>query len=95
VTGNQGTDGVRGLRAFGNPVVDALFLHVHERRFGAGIVVAEDLDEAAVARRARIGDDDAEERALLGTSATQTNGDHRSLLIRIQGPDLKSETTLR
>ena len=37
------------------------------------VVGAQHLDEAAVARAARIGDDDAVERALLGAAARQTN----------------------
>jgi hypothetical protein len=43
--------------------------------------VSEDFDERGIARRARIGDDDAEERALLGSGPTKTNDDHtRSLM---------------
>jgi len=38
--------------------------------------MSEDFDERAVAGGARIGDDDAEERALLRTGPAQTNGDH-------------------
>jgi hypothetical protein len=38
--------------------------------------VSEDFDERAVAGGAGIGDDNAEERAFLGTSPAQTNGDH-------------------
>ena len=70
VPGDQRADRVRRLRALLQPVVDALPVDVDEGRLGARIVVTEDLDEAAVARGARIGDDDAEERTLLRTCAT-------------------------
>src|SRR5882672_671521 len=62
------------------PEVDALFVDLHDGRLGAGIVMSEDFDERAVARRTRIGDYDAEERTLLGSCAAQTNGDHVTLL---------------
>src|SRR5581483_5092289 len=64
------------LRTLLEPEVDALFVDLHDRRLGARVVVAEDFDERAVARRARIGDHDAEERTLLGPGATKTNDDH-------------------
>src|SRR6476646_6224189 len=73
------------LRAFADPVVHALPLDVHEGRPGALVVVSEDFDERAVAGGAGIGDDDAEIRALLGTCATQTNGDHLTLLNSFRG----------
>jgi hypothetical protein len=43
--------------------------------------VAEDLDEPAVARIARIGGHDVEERALLGATARQSDHDHLVSLI--------------
>src|SRR5207302_3896732 len=58
--GHQRADRIRGLRPLLHPVVHALLIDVDEGRLRARIVVAEDLDEAAVARGARIGDDDAE-----------------------------------
>src|SRR5688572_22789053 len=58
---------VRGLRALADPIGDAI-----ERdaifllgRGGLGVVVAELLDEAAIARHARIGDDYVIEGAVL------------------------------
>src|SRR6185369_9826403 len=49
-------------RAAAEPVVDALFVDLDDRRLRARIVVTEDFDEGAVARGPRIGHDDAEER---------------------------------
>src|SRR5437870_4852365 len=72
----QCTDRIRGLRPLFQPVIHALLIDVDKRRLRARIVVSEDLDEAAVARGARIGDDDAEERTLFGTCATKTNHNH-------------------
>jgi hypothetical protein len=37
--------------------------------------MAEPLDEAAVARKARVGDDDVIDRTLLGAGAGETNND--------------------
>ena len=47
---------------------------------GLGIVEAETLDEASVARHARIGDDDVVEGAVLGSAAGHANDDHLVLL---------------
>src|SRR5262249_11456188 len=59
-------------RAFGEPgfglvqiELDAIGMILRQQR----IVVADALDEAAVARAARFGDDDGEMRALLGAAA--------------------------
>ena len=64
---NERAHRIGWLRPLLQPEVDALLVDVHAGRLGPRIVVSENLDEAAVARRARIGDDDAEKRALLGT----------------------------
>src|ERR1043166_1193140 len=85
MTRNQRPNGIRRLRALLDPEVDALLVHLHDSRLGARVVMSEDLDERAVARGARIGDDDAKEGAFLGTGATQTNGDHLTLLNGVRG----------
>src|SRR5882672_6784345 len=51
--------------------MDALLRILRQHR----IIGAELLDEAAVARVARIGDDDAKLRALLGADASQADGE--------------------
>src|SRR5262245_28664050 len=79
-------------RAALQPEVDALLVHLHDGGLGARVVVTEDLDERAVARRARIGDDDAEERTLLGPCPTQTNRNHLTLLNGARGPARASDT---
>ena len=53
VARDQRAHRIRRLRALLQPVVDALLVHLHDRRLGARIVVAEDFDEASCrARRA-------------------------------------------
>src|SRR6185369_9331873 len=68
----------RWLRAELHPVIDAV-----ERDpeillgFGSlGVVEADALDEAAIARHARIGDDDVVEGAVLGTTSGHANHYH-------------------
>src|SRR5919197_5896715 len=73
------------LRALLQPVIDALLVDLHDGRLVARGVVSEDFDERAVARGARISDDDAEERTLLGSGATQTNDNHVTLLNAARG----------
>src|SRR3954453_13121509 len=85
MTRDQRPHRVGRLRALLQPVVDPLGVDLHDRRLAARVVMSEDFDERAVARRARIGDDDAEERALLGSGATQTNGNHLTLLNDLRG----------
>src|SRR5215510_8511947 len=51
---------------------DALGMLARQQR----VVGAELLDEAAIARAARIGDDDVEERPLLGAVTGHTNSKH-------------------
>ena len=72
----EAQDAVRRLRADRQPMRDALGVELHalgrilrQQR----VVGAELLDEAAVARRAAVGDDDAVIRALLGAAAGQAN----------------------
>src|ERR671912_53703 len=72
-------DAVRRLSADLQPMRDALLverdaLSVLARQ--QGVVGAELLDEAAIARAARIGHDDVEERPLLGTVTGHTNSKH-------------------
>ena len=67
---------VRRLGALAQPILDALDIELHP--LGAvmgqhGIVDPHLLDEAAVARHARFGDDDAVVGALLGPAAGQAN----------------------
>src|SRR5262245_45108882 len=64
---------IRRTSATAQPVVDAFFIDVHYSRLRAGVVVAENFDEGTVARVAGIGDDDAEERTLLGSGAAETD----------------------
>src|SRR6476661_9542043 len=80
MSGDQRPDRVRRLRVLLDPEVHALLVDLHDRRLAARIVMSKDFDERAVARGARIGDHDAEERALLRSGPTQTNGNHLSLL---------------
>src|SRR5882672_4967307 len=76
------------------PEVDALFVDLDDGRLGARIVMSEDFDERAVARRTRIGDHDAEERTLFGSCAAQTNGDHVTLLMTL-GARTRTSVSLR
>src|SRR5262249_14099049 len=81
MTRDQGAHRIRRLRAFLDPEVHALLVDLHHRRLAARVVVAEDFDERTVAGGTGIGDDNAEERTLLGSRAAQTNDDHLSLLL--------------
>src|SRR6185312_5212191 len=70
--------GVRRLRAPADPMRDAV---ERDAVFGLvlgglGIVEADALDEAPVARHARVGDDDVVEGAVLGSAAGHANDDH-------------------
>src|SRR6267143_3083564 len=82
---DQRSHGVGRDRTLLQPEVDALFVDLDDGRLGARIVMSEDFDERAVARRTRIGDHDAEERTLFGSCAAQTNGDHVTLLDDARG----------
>src|SRR6516165_12790194 len=59
------------LGAFGEPAAHLLLVEVDERRIRLRVVAADDLDELAVARRARIGGDDAVDRVLLRADPRQ------------------------
>src|SRR5437763_4536685 len=61
----QALDRFRGLRPLRQPVAHLLLVEVDRRRIGLRVVAPDDLDELAVARRARVGGDDAENRILL------------------------------
>src|SRR5665213_1077640 len=87
-------DAVGGLRALLHPglhlfeiELEALGLVLGHQR----IEMAEPLDEAAVARRATVGDDDMIDRPLLGAGAGETN-DERHLLSSFR---LNDRTTAR
>src|SRR5262245_3467160 len=92
---DQRADRVGRLCALGEPVLHALPVDFDDGGLGARIVVAEDFDEAAVARRARISDDDSEEWALLGTGPPQTNDNHRLLLMWCARPGPRAPGSLR
>src|ERR1700690_1376968 len=69
---------VRRLRALGEPGLD--LVHVELQPFGAvlgqqRIEMAKTLDEAAIARKARVGDDDVIDRTLLGACASEADND--------------------
>src|SRR5262249_18783812 len=77
------------LRALGHPR-----LHLVEVELEAALIVlrqqrvevTETLDEAAIAREARVGGDDVVDRALLGACAREADNDcHLILLIRMLG----------
>src|SRR5207247_2241761 len=63
----------RRLRALAEPVLDLLFVELDRGRIRLRVVAPHDLDELAVARRARVGDDDAVDRILLRPDARQTH----------------------
>ena len=58
-----------------DPLIDLFHVELNHGRFDAGIVTADFLDELAIARSARIGDDDAVVRALLRAVTGQANFD--------------------
>src|SRR5207302_2925049 len=63
---------LRRQRALLEPAAHLLFVEVDERRLRLRVVAADDLDELAVARRARIGGDDAVDRVLLRADPRQS-----------------------
>src|SRR5271169_4045272 len=79
-------DAVRRLRALGEPGLD--LVHVELQPFGVvlgqeRIEMAETFDEAAIARKARVGDDDVIDRALLGACASEADNDWHLVLLLI------------
>src|SRR5699024_4686596 len=71
----QGEDRVGGLGADTDPVTRTLTVDVDQRRLLGGVVLADLLDDAAVALLARIGDHDAVERCPDLAEALQTDLD--------------------
>src|SRR5438093_5039822 len=67
----QALDRVGRLRALREPVLDLVLVELDRRRVGLRVVAADDLDELAVARRARVGGDDAVDRILLRADPRQ------------------------
>src|SRR6185437_12335284 len=75
---------VRRLRALGEPG-----LHLVHVELEAGLIVlrqqriemAEPFDEAAVERKARVGDDDVIDRTFLGAGACETDNDRHFVLL--------------
>src|SRR6266568_8299556 len=51
--------GVRRLRALREPLLHPVLVELDGRRIGLRVVAADDLEELPVARRARVGHDDA------------------------------------
>ena len=69
---------VRRLRALGEPGLDLVHVELQPRLVvlrQQRIEMAETLDEAAVARKARVGDDDVIDRTLLGACASEADND--------------------
>src|SRR5215468_7043463 len=65
---------VRGLRALGEPGLDLVHVELQPRLAVLGqqrVEMAETLDEAAVARKARVGGNDVVDRTLLGARASE------------------------
>src|SRR5439155_2931390 len=61
----QPRNGVAGLRALPEPVLDLVLVELDRRGIRLRVVAPDDLDEPAVARGARVGDHDAVDRVLL------------------------------
>jgi len=71
----QRADGVRGLRADVEPVIDPVHVEVQRSVARAGLILADDLDELAVARALRVGNDDTVHGGLFPANAAQANLD--------------------
>ena len=69
-------DGRRGLRALGEPVVDARDVEPEVRILHLGVVPAEDLEELAVARATRVGRHYSVGRVVCATGATHSEFYH-------------------
>src|SRR5829696_1537393 len=71
------------LRADVQPVVDAIGVEIERLFAGARLILADDLDELAVARALRVGDDDAIHGGLLTAHTAKTDLDgHGELLLK-------------
>src|ERR1700689_4653935 len=71
-------DAVRRLRTLGEPGLDLVHVELQPRfviLWQQRIEMAETLDEAAVAGKARVGDDDVIDRTLLGACAREADND--------------------
>ncbi len=77
--GEQAAHGIGRLRALCQPLFGFVFVDFDGARFGARIVVSENFDEPAVARRARVGDDETIRRLFLGAHAAQSDSYHALL----------------
>src|SRR6185295_7084192 len=73
-------DGLAGLGALRAPLLELLGLEFDLRL--RRVVGAHLVDVAPVARRLRVGDDDAVERVLLGSVAGESDLDHERPLVR-------------
>src|SRR5262245_27861994 len=74
----EARDAIRRLRALGEPGLDLVHVELQARLIflrQQRIEVAETLDEAAVAGKARVGDDDVIDRTLLGACASEADND--------------------
>jgi hypothetical protein len=65
--------GVRGLGTDVEPMIDAIGIEIDRSLSRPGLILSDDLDELAIARALRIGDDDAEHRGLFPADATEAN----------------------
>ena len=87
---DQALDRRRQLRAVAGPMLDAVERDAQRLLAARGdrVVEADALDEAAVAAQPRIGDDDVEERTLLGAATGKADHDHDGIPRRIskKGP---------
>src|SRR5205085_7234668 len=75
----QAPDGRRGLRALREPVLDPLLVELDRGRVGLRVVAAHDLQELAVARRARVRRDDAVDGVLLRPDSGQPQLDCQTI----------------
>src|SRR5699024_2409060 len=83
----QLTDSVSGLSAVGEPLLGLVGIDVDNAGLLGGIVVADLLDEAAIAGKAAVGNNNAVEGSFLGAHAAQTNLNHcKFLQILVYGP---------
>src|SRR6185503_16106560 len=71
----QAQDGVRGLRALGEPRLRLVFVDDERDGLGARVVVPDDLDRSPVAGAAAVGDDDSVSRLLGRANARQPDAD--------------------
>src|SRR5580765_1631231 len=69
----QPVDRLGGLRTLAEPVLHLVLVELDQRRIVLRVVAPDDLDELAVARRARVGDHDAVHRVLLRPDTRQSH----------------------